>query len=156
MARQKVAILIQSFFCGSHCILSNICLCSELYLIFQFSSVQLLSRVRLFEPDGLQHARPPCPSPAPGAYSDSCSSSRWCHPIISSSVVPFSCLQSFPASGSFQTSQFFTSGGQSIGISASSGGIFSFTSLKKLTERLVLSCIECVEIKLKSSYQLLI
>ena len=60
---------------------------------------------------GLQHTRPPCPSPAPGVYSKSCLSSRWCHPAISSSVVPFSfCLQSFPASGSFQMSQFFTSG----------------------------------------------
>ena len=70
-------------------------------------------------PHGLQHIRPPCPSPTPGASSNSCSS-RWYHPIISSSVVPFSsCLQSFPVSGSFPMSQFFTSGGQSIGISAS-------------------------------------
>ena len=71
-------------------------------------------------PHGLQHARPPCPSPTPGVYSNSCSSSRWCHPTISSSVVPFSsCPQSSPASGSFQMSQLFTSGGQSIGVSAS-------------------------------------
>ena len=71
-------------------------------------------------PHGLQHARPPCPSPTPGAYSDSCPSSRWCHPTISSSVVPYSfCLQSFPASGSFPVSQFFTSNGQSIEVSAS-------------------------------------
>ena len=69
---------------------------------------------------GLQHTRPPCPSPTPGAYSNSCPSSRWCHPTISSSVVPFSSrLQSFPASGSSQMSQFFTSDGQSIGASAS-------------------------------------
>ena len=69
---------------------------------------------------GLQHARPPCPSPTPGAYSNSSPLSRWCHPAISSSVVPFSsCLQSFPESGSFQISQFFTSGGQSIVVSAS-------------------------------------
>ena len=69
---------------------------------------------------GLQHARPPCPSPIPGVYSNSCPLSRWCHPTISSSVVPFfSCLQSLPASGSFQMSQLFTSGGQSIGVSAS-------------------------------------
>ena len=62
-------------------------------------------------PHGLQHARPPCPSPTPGVYSNSLS--QWCHPAISSSVVPFFCLlQSFPASGSFQMSQFFTSGGQ--------------------------------------------
>ena len=65
-----------------------------------------------------QHARPPCPSPTPGVYSDSCPLSRWCHPAISSSVVPFSsCPQSFPASGSFQISQLFASGGQSIGFS---------------------------------------
>ena len=71
-------------------------------------------------PHGLQHARPPCPSPTSRVYSNSCQLSRWCHPTISSSVVPFSSyLQSFPASGSFQMSQFFTSGGQSIGVSAS-------------------------------------
>ena len=69
---------------------------------------------------GLQHARLPCPSPTPGASSNSCPLSRWCHPTISSSVIPFSsCLQSFPASGSFPRSQFFASGGQSIGVSAS-------------------------------------
>ena len=77
------------------------------YVILQFSSVT-------------QHARPPCPSPTPAVYSDSCPLSRWCRPTISSSVVPFSSrLQSFPASRSFQMSQFFTSGGQSIGVSAS-------------------------------------
>ena len=71
-------------------------------------------------PHGLQHPRLPCPSPTPRACSSSCPLSRWCHPIISSSVIPFSsCLQSFLASGSFQMSQFFTSGGQSIGVSAS-------------------------------------
>ena len=71
-------------------------------------------------PHGLQHARIPCPSPTPRAYPNSCSLSQWCHPTISSSVIPFSSrLQSFPASGSFQMSQFFASGGQSIGISAS-------------------------------------
>ena len=69
---------------------------------------------------GLQHARLPCPSPAPRDYSNSCPSSWWCHPTISPSVIPFSSyLQSFPASGSFPMSQFFTSGGQSIGVSAS-------------------------------------
>ena len=72
------------------------------------------------QPHGLQHARFPCPSPAPGAYSNSCLSNQWCHPTISSSVIPFSsCPQSFPASGSFPMSQFFTSGGQNIGVSAS-------------------------------------
>ena len=71
-------------------------------------------------PRGLQHTSLPCPSPAPGTCSISCSSSWWCHPTISSSVIPFSsCLQSFPASGAFPMSQFFTSGGQSIEISAS-------------------------------------
>ena len=71
-------------------------------------------------PHGLQHARLPCPSPTPKACSNSCPSSQWCHPTISSSVVPFfSCLQSFPASRSFPMSQFFASGGQSIGVSAS-------------------------------------
>ena len=71
-------------------------------------------------PHGLQHARLPCPSPTPRTYSNSCPLSWWCHPTISSSVVPFSsCPQSFPASGSLQMSQFFTSGGQSIGVSAS-------------------------------------
>ena len=73
-----------------------------------------------WQPHGLQHARLPCPSPTPGVYSNSCPLSRWWHPTISSSVVPFSShLQSFPASGSFQMSQLFTSGGQSIGVSAS-------------------------------------
>ena len=71
-------------------------------------------------PQGLQHARPPCPSPTPGVHSNSCPSSRWCHPIISSFVFPFSsCLQSFPVLGSFPMRWFFTSGGQSIGVSAS-------------------------------------
>ena len=76
---------------------------------------------------GLQHARPPCPSPSPRAYSNSCPLSRWCHPAISSSVIPFSSHhQSFPASGSFPMSQYFTSGGQSIGVS----GLASFLSKK--------------------------
>ena len=73
-----------------------------------------------FWPHGLQHARLPCPSPTPRAYSNSYPLSRWCHPTISSSVVPFfSCLPPFPASDSFPMSQFFPSGGQSIGVSAS-------------------------------------
>ena len=71
-------------------------------------------------PHELQHTRLPCPSPTPGAYSNSCPSNWWCHPTISSSVSPFSsCLQSFPASGSFLMNQLFTLGGQSIGASAS-------------------------------------
>ena len=83
----------------------------------QFSHSVMSDSLR---PHGLQHTRPPCPSPTPGAYSNSCPLSRWCHPTISSSVIPFSShLHSFPASGSFPMSQFFTSGGQSIGVSAS-------------------------------------
>ena len=86
----------------------------------QFSSVQSLSRVWLSVTHGLQHTRHPCPSPTPAACWNSCPLSWWCHPTISSSVVPFSsCLQSFPALGSFPSSQLFTSGGQSIGVSAS-------------------------------------
>ena len=83
----------------------------------QFSHSVVSSSLR---PHESQHARPPCPSPTPGVHSDSHPSSQWCHPAVSSSVVPFSsCPQSFPASGSFQISQLFVSGGQSIGLSAS-------------------------------------
>ena len=83
----------------------------------QFSRSVLSNSLRSHES---QHARPPCPSPTPGVYSDSCPSSRWCHPTISSSVIPFSsCLQSFPASGSFPMNQFSVSSGQRIGVSAS-------------------------------------
>ena len=83
-------------------------------------SIQSLSPVRLFGTPWTAAARPPCPSPTPGVYSNSCPSSWGCHPIISSSVVPFSFhLQSFPASGPFSISQFFASGGQIIGVSCS-------------------------------------
>ena len=84
----------------------------------QFSSVtQSCPTLWPHEP---QHARPSCPPPTPGVHPNPCPLSRWCHPTISSSAIPFSsCVQSFPASGSFQMSQFFTSGGQSIGVSAS-------------------------------------
>ena len=88
----------------------------------QFSSVQFSHSVvsNSLWPHGLQHARPPCPLPTPRVYPNSCPLSWWCHPAISSSVVPFSsCLQSFPEPGSFSMSQLFTSGGQSIGVSAS-------------------------------------
>ena len=86
--------------------------------MFQFSSVT--QSCPTLQPHGLQHARPPCPSPTPGAYSNSCPLRRWYHPTISSSVIPFSSrLQSFLASESFQMSQFFASGGQSFGVSAS-------------------------------------
>ena len=75
-------------------------------------------------PHGLQHARLPCPSPIPRVYSNSCPLSRWCHPTISSSVIPFSShLQSFPASERFPMSQFFTSGGQNTGVSASASAL---------------------------------
>ena len=83
---------------------------------FQFSRSVLSDSLR---PHELQHARPPCPSPTPGVHPNPYPSSWWYHPTISSSVVPFSYPQSFPASGSFQMSQLFTSGGQSIGVSAS-------------------------------------
>ena len=88
--------------------------CSFLMKMFFFSSVQCS-----LQPHGLQHARLPCPSSTPRAYSNSCPSSQWCHPTISYSIVPFSShLQSSPASGSFQMSQFFASGGQSIRVSS--------------------------------------
>ena len=86
------------------------------------SSIQLshLLVSNSLKPNGLQYARPPCLSPTPRVYSNSCPLNEWCHPTISSSVFPFSsCLQSFPGSGSFPVSQFFASGGQSIGVSAS-------------------------------------
>ena len=79
-------------------------------------SVHLSNSLR---PHGLQNTRLTRPTPTPGAYSNSCPLSWWCHPAISSSVIPFSCFQSFPASEYFQMSQFFTSGSQSIGVSAS-------------------------------------
>ena len=89
----------------------------------EFSSVQFSSVAQscpTLQPHESQHARPPCPSPTPGVYSNSCPLSQWCHPAISSSVIPFSsCPQSLPASGSFPTSQLFTWGGQSIVVSAS-------------------------------------
>ena len=85
---------------------------------YQFSSVA--QSCLTLRPQGLQHTRLPCPSPSPGVCSNSCPLSQWCHPTISSSAIPFSsCFQSFPASGSFPMSQFFTSSGQSIGASTS-------------------------------------
>ena len=86
------------------------------------SSVQFSHPVmsKSLKPQGLQHARHPCPLPTARVYSNSCSSHQWCQPTVSFSVIPFSsCLKSFPASGSFPMNQFFTSGGQSIGVSAS-------------------------------------
>ena len=84
----------------------------------QWNSVHSVMSESL-QPHGLQHSRLSCPLPSPGACSNSCSLNQWCHPTISSSVIPFSsCLQSFPASGSFPVSWLFTSGGHSIGASA--------------------------------------
>ena len=92
----------------------------DFYSWSTFSSVQFRCSVvsDSLQPHELQHTRPPCPSPTPGVHSNSCALSPWCHPTISSSVVPFSNLQSFPTSESFQMSQF-SSGGQSIRVSAS-------------------------------------
>ena len=92
------------------------------HIMHQYSSVQFRHSVmsNSLQPHGLQHTRPPCLSPTPGVYSNSCPLSQWGHPTISSSVVPkSSCLRSFPASGPFQMSQFFISSGQSILVSAS-------------------------------------
>ena len=93
-----------------------------LYVVYMFNLVQFSRSVMSYSLwlHGLQHTRPPCPSPTPGVYLNSCPLSQWCHPTISFSVIPFSShLQSFPTSGSFQTSQLFSSGGQSTGVSAS-------------------------------------
>ena len=95
-----------------------VCSLSLLAIYIQFSSVAQ-SCLTLLWPHGRQHARPPCPSSTPGAFPNSCPLSRWCHPTISFSVIPFSsCLQSFPASGSSPMSQFFALDGQSTGLSA--------------------------------------
>ena len=98
---------------------SKISMVPNIYIfhIVQFSCSVVSNSLQPHEP---QHARPPCLSPTPGVYPNPCRLSRWCHPTFSSSVIPFSsCLQSFPASGSFQMSQLFASGGQSTGVSAS-------------------------------------
>ena len=92
------------------------------------------------QPHGLQHARLPCPSPTPRACSNSCPSSQWCHPTISSSVVPFSCPQSFPASESFPLSQLFTSGGQRIGVSASASVLLMNICFQSLVITYVHAC----------------
>ena len=97
-----------------------------LQMDFQFCSVHFSRSVvsSSLQPHESQHARPSCPSPTPRVYPNSCPLSPWCHLTISSSVVPFSsCLQSLPASGSFQMSQLFTAGGQSIGVSASASAL---------------------------------
>ena len=95
-------------------------------LLSQFSSIQFSRSVMSdsLQPHEPQHTRPPCPSPTPRVHPNPCPLSRWCHPMISSSVVPISShLQSFPESGSFQMSQFFTSGGQRIGVSGSASAL---------------------------------
>ena len=104
------------------------------------------------QPHGLQHARPPCPSPTPRVYSNSCPLSRWCHPAISSSVVPFSsCPQSFPASESFPRSQFFTSDGQSIRVSASTSVLPM--NIQNLFPLEWIGWISCIQGTLKSLLQ---
>ena len=95
---------------------------SKTYKQFKICYLLLFSRSLMSDslhPHGLQHIRLPCPSPSTGVCSNSCPSSWWCHPVISSSVTHFSCPQSFPASGSFPVSRLFKSGGQSTGASAS-------------------------------------
>ena len=100
---------------GDKCIISPISLSRDLENALHYRrSVQFSCLVmsNSLWPHGLQHTRPPCPSPTPGVYSNSCPWSQWCHPSISSSVVPFSCSQSSPASGSFPVDRPVTSGGQ--------------------------------------------
>ena len=138
----------------------NICILSA----FQFSSVQFSCSVmsNSLRPHELQHAKLPCPSLTPGAYPNSCPLSRWCHPTISSSVVPFSsCPQCFPASGSFQMSQLFTSGGQSIGASASTSVLpMNTQEVPLLTSKIMISVIHSISrmssLKLSSSIPMLL
>ena len=93
--------------------------CKVPFIQFSLSVVS-----NFLQPHELQHARPPCPSPTPGVHPNPCPLRRWCHPTISSSIIPFSsCPQSFPASGSFPMSQLFARGGQSIGVSASTSAL---------------------------------
>ena len=109
------------FFFKSLWLLWSICFHLTVFLTLQIRSHQISCSVvsDSLQPNKWQHARPPCPSPSPGVHSDSCPLSQWCHPAISSSVIPFSsCPQSLPASGSFPMSQLFAWGGQSTGVSA--------------------------------------
>jgi len=122
----KVYYTFSSLILGLNCSSSLVLKCKLRLLVFRSFFILLISQFshsvvsNFLQPHGLQHARPPCPSPTPGIYSNSCPFSWWCHLTISSTVVPFSsCLQYFPASGSFPMSQFFASGGQSTGVSAS-------------------------------------
>ena len=106
-----------------HCLTLNFMIRKAKYKMWYtcFSTLSSVSQLcPTFQPHEPQNARPPCPSPTPGVHLNPCPLSRWCHPTIPSSVVPCSsCPQSFPASGSFQMSQLFNSGGQNIGVSAS-------------------------------------
>ena len=122
ISRLKTRSLQYTKYCPNHrasVLLAFLNECVSVYLNMNVFSVQTSLSV-VFDslwPHGLQHARLPCLSPTPGVYSNSCPSHRWCHPTISSSVVPFSShFQSFPVSGSFPMSRFFTSGGQIIGV----------------------------------------
>ena len=118
-------VTFETVLCGSVSLLAHDlpnCINFLSVSVILLSSVQFSRSVMSdsLRPHERQHARPPCPSPIPWVHPKPCPLSRWCHPTISSSVIPFSsCLQSFPASGSFPMSQFFTSGGQNIGVSAS-------------------------------------
>ena len=109
---------------GSWVLVTNVCLATRTLpeTLQRVQSIQFSRSVMSvsLQPHGLQHARPPCSSPSPKAYSNSCPLSWWCHPTISSSIISFSShFQSFPVLGSFQMSQIFSFGGQSIGVSAS-------------------------------------
>ena len=113
----KQVVWLDCKFCGAGGCLSHSLYPSSVHFSSVFESCPVMSDS--LWPHGLQHARLPCPSLTPGAYSNSCPLSWWSHPTISSLVVPFSYLQFSPESGSFQTSQFFASGSQSIGVAAS-------------------------------------
>ena len=123
LAWTKYSVDMRKAGCGKGACKRQVLKVYYLYFILQqlLLSVQLSHSVvsNSLWPHALQHARLPCSSPTRRACSNSCPLSWWCHPTISSSVVPFSCPQSFPASGSFQMSEFFASSGQSIGVSAS-------------------------------------
>ena len=116
--------------------------------LIQFSSVQFSCWVvsNSWRPHESQHSKPPCPSPTPRVYSNSCPSSQWwCHPAISSSVVPFSsCPQSLPASGSWQMSQFFVWGGQSTGVSASASVLPVNTGIQLVKSLLLLNILKWI------------
>ena len=114
--------LLSSFPCMCISTEKRVCIQNSYIWVPALGSVQFSGSVisDFLQPHELQHARPPCPSPNPGLYPNSCASSQWCHPAISSSVIPLSsCPQSLPASGSFPVNQLFAWGGQSTGVSAS-------------------------------------